>query len=109
MQDDDKTYRDAQVLIHELIERHEGNLRGLSFVNCEIIGPAILYPDGCIATNVKTFHKPKDVLWEVYPGRKLVGAVYMESCTFEDCTFYHIGFAGLPNQIQLWRETMSEE
>jgi len=109
MQDDDKTYRDTQVLIHELIERHEGNLRGLSFVDCEIIGPSVIYSRNCIAHNIKTFHKPKGMLWEVHPGRKLIGAVLMDSCTFEDCTFHHIGFAGLPKQIQLWRETMSEE
>ena len=109
MQDDEKTYRDTQVLIHELIERHEAKLKGLSFVNCSIIGPAVLYLQYCIADTIKTQHGPRDVLWEVHAGRKLIGAVLMESCTFENCTFHHIGFAGLPAQIQLWRETMSRE
>ncbi len=109
MQDDDNTYRDTKVSIYELIDRHEGKLKGLSFVNCTLVGPAVLYLHYCIADGMRTQHGPRDVLWEVRPGRKLIGAVLMESCTFENCTFHNIGFAGLPAQIQLWRETMFGE
>lgn len=108
MQDDDKTYRDTTVSVCELLAKHKV-LRGLSFLDCQINGPAILYFQNCIVTDITTKYGPDHVLWELKPGRRLVGAVVADACTFENCMFHGIGIAGSPRQIKEWREAIHGE
>lgn len=104
MQDDDKTYRDTVVRLCELAG-DEGVLQGLSFVNCEVRGPAVLGVRESIFRSNKWTGDPDSVLWEVPKSRPyIVGQLTVLGCTFEECTFVNVGYAGRPEEVQAMRE-----
>lgn len=74
-------------------------LKGLTFQNCRIIGPAVLVPLGEGSMNHCTFDVEQGgtdaIFWEITPDREyVVGAVALVDCHFSSCTFVSIGLAG---------------
>jgi len=83
-----------------------GIVRGQTFEDKEIVGPAVLVPvgegnnlSGCL------FPSPSEsFLWETPAGLQKFGAVYLVDCTFHRCTFGPtIGLAVAPEQAQAMR------
>ena len=76
----------------------EATLRGKTFTDCVIEGPALVAAmgettfDGCnmgVVTDARSLtYTPQ--------GPLLVGAIGLEDCRFVRCRFVHIGFTGAP-------------
>lgn len=77
-------------------------LDGLTFRNCQIIGPAILVPQGRTGFAHCGWDAPDlDALfWEIGPNRRaVVGAVVALNCVFSACKFSLVGLAG-PTELR---------
>lgn len=70
-----------------------------------IVGPGLLYPfdstfDGCEWT--VDFDS---AFWPIAPGRdRVVGAVFVERCTFVDCVFNGVGIAAPEGERDRYRQ-----
>lgn len=104
-----KRYKGQTLSIHGV--PRQGNLIvGVTFEDCTIIGPAVVVPtatsfSGCgfnVAGNVES------ILWVVTPERDpVVGAIGLSGCSFVRCKFEKIGIAGRPDDIAMWRRSLS--
>jgi hypothetical protein len=104
MQDDDNVYRDTVVRLCELAG-DTATLQGLGFINCEIRGPAVLVGHESIFDNNTWRGNPDAVLWEVpWERQNIIGAIQAVRCSFEECTFIGVGYAGRPEAIQQIKE-----
>ena len=77
-------------------------LEGLTFQNCQIIGPTVLVPLGSTAIVHCTYDAPDidAIFWEIPEGRTaVVGAIAALDCTFSTCRFFNVGLAG-PRQLR---------
>jgi hypothetical protein len=103
---DPKTHEHRVIWLRDLVP-DDGVLDGHTFVDCEVNGPAVLVLQGDhTVLGHNDFGGPslEAVLWEVAPDRPtVVGAVLALNCTFNDCRFRRIGFAGPPDFIQKMR------
>ncbi len=86
-------------------------LERLNFLNCRIVGPAVLVPLG----ETQILHCGFDasgveaVYWEIPPSRtEIVGAVGLQDCTFSNCTFVLIGLAGPPEMRSMLEAGFSD-
>lgn len=89
----DDVVRMAALTVNTLI------LEGLTFQNCQIIGPAILVPQGRTSLIHCTWDAPgaDAVFWEIPVTRRfVVGAVAVLDCTFSACRFLNVGLGGPP-------------
>lgn len=105
MQPADKRYEDRVVRISEMVAV-DGVLDGFTFVGCQVNGPAVLILIGnSTITHCNLGGPTMDaVLWEIPPARTVVaGAIAVQSCHFEGCSFQNIGFAGQADAIALFR------
>jgi len=87
-----------------------GYLQGLSFINCEIRGPAVLSARETMITNPRWQGDPDSILWEVFYERAakgVTGTILALRCSFEDCTFVKVGYAGRTDEIQSIRASMN--
>ncbi len=94
----DRQFRNQVVRIPDLTV-NTFVLERLEFLNCRILGPAVLVPQGRTSIVHCGWDAPSaDALfWEIPPSRQLiVGAVAVVDCTFSLCTFTGIGLAGPP-------------
>lgn len=92
----DGKFRDEIVRIAELTV-NEALLENLEFSNCRIIGPAVLALLNDNTLISCRFDAPdlNALYWVVPPDRPIVmGAVGVRGCTFSNCSFDQIGFAG---------------
>ncbi len=71
-------------------------LRGYTFSNCRIIGPAVLVPVGRTTISHSDLGPSLEaIFWELNATRQAVsGAIWVVDCTFSACAFVDIGFAG---------------
>ena len=88
-------------------------LENLTFEQCEIVGPAILFinPDWKITLTSPSFGIPggrfDDLVWEVPPSKNaVIGAVGVKDCTFRGCRFEGVGLAGAPVVIAHIRKAL---
>jgi hypothetical protein len=73
----------------------EAVIRGHTFEDCTIMGPAVLVFRDCDLVDPTLRGKLDAILWEVWPDREWVlGAVLVERCRFLQCRFENIGIAG---------------
>lgn len=71
-------------------------LENLTFINCQIIGPAVLAIQENVEISNSEFEADvNSIFWVVPDDRPQVfGAVGVRNCTFSACTFRSVGFAG---------------
>jgi len=85
-------------------------LDGFFFEGCQIIGPAVL----AVLNNVTLTNNRFDgdlsaLIWEVPISRQsVIGAIGIQNCTFNNCTFTRIGLAGPPEFITKLRQALAE-
>ena len=102
---DDRTYRDKVIRPWDVAEQ-DGSMRELVFEKCHVEGPAVLVPMGCSFIS-NTFEADSSAMfWEIDPSTRpvIVGAFHVVNCTFEECRFRNVGFAGPPELIAQFRE-----
>lgn len=92
----DAEFRDEVVRLAALTV-NSSTIEGYRFLNCRVIGPAIL----ALLDRVTITHCRWDapgmeaIFWEVPPERQVViGAVGVIDCTFSNCAFENVGIAG---------------
>ncbi len=103
----DKTYESRVVRLSELAG-DEAVIRGFVFIDCEVRGPAIIYPHNCNFVQGSITGPADAVLWEIPLERTyVIGAILVEDCTFERCRFTSVGFAGNPDFIAMMRNEVA--
>lgn len=77
-------------------------IQGYTFINCRIVGPAVLAV--LSEVSIEHCHFEADInslFWEVDPATRptVYGAVGIQDVSFSNCTFQAIGFAG-PRELR---------
>lgn len=86
-------------------------IEGCTFINCQIVGPAVLALVDSVNLTHCTFEAEVNALfWEVDPeARPMVyGAVEVREVTFSECSFQAIGFAGTKELREQMETGLSE-
>jgi hypothetical protein len=81
-------------------------LEGFEFIECEILGPAVLAFIDRVTLTYSSFDGDFNaMLWEIPMSRlRVIGAIGLSNCTFTRCTFRRIGFAGPAEFIAQFRK-----
>jgi hypothetical protein len=99
-------YEDRVLRLAELIEANTNRVENAVFVNCQIYGPAVMFPDGGSISNCNfdaaDMHQ---VVWAIPPDEPKVGGIHVVNCEFEKCRFSMIGVAVTPEKAE---EMLSE-
>jgi hypothetical protein len=84
--------------VNDVLTDHE-------FVNCEIVGPAILVPLAGVEFIDSVFEgDPEAMLWEIPEYRtRVIGGIGLQRCRFRGCRFSRIGFAGPPDFVKAFK------
>ena len=96
-------YRDQTVRLADLAAL-EDVLSGLTFENCEIVGPAVVVLLG--DTKVADCHWTGDadaVLWPAHGREQVVGAIGLKDCTITGCQFFRVGMLVPDDQLPMVR------
>lgn len=94
----DRQFRNQVIRISELTV-NTIVLERLEFLNCRILGPAVLVPQGQTSIVHCGWEAPNAdaIFWEIPPVRTvIIGAVAVVDCIFSSCTFSMVGLAGPP-------------
>lgn len=74
-------------------------IEGYEFVDCLLLGPAVVYLDRCHLENPR-WRAPGGLpalFWEIPRHREvIIGAIRLLNCTLVGCTFEAVGIAGPP-------------
>lgn len=103
--DPPNVYRNRIVRISELATVDDV-LVELVFEKCEIVGPAVL----AILGGNQIRHVNIDsvnALWDIPVDRRYVGAIGLQACLFEDCSFRRCGFVGPPDVMAKFRQAFT--
>lgn len=97
----DRTYRNTSIRLPELAVVSD-TLRGLTFENCTIHGPAVILPLRGTSIQNCTFDGPAEgLIWVLEAGREMIiGAIGVRECAFFGCRFQGIGLAVRPEDRQ---------
>jgi hypothetical protein len=107
--DDDRRYEERVLRIHQLLA-DDPILSGFTFVGCLISGPAVLVvqPGSTIIGCRFDTTDLEALLWEIPDSRsRVIGAIAVVDCYFERCTFKDIGFAGVVEQLNQFRQSLA--
>lgn len=104
-------YRGRTIKIATMVSAKEPVLKGQNFQGCHIEGPAVLFLGEDVVMEANTFGLPdgnvETMLWEIGPNRPVTfGAIQVQRCRFEDCTFKEIGFTGTAATLDLFRSDL---
>jgi hypothetical protein len=93
----DRKFRNDPVRIADLTVNRT-TIEDYEFVNCRILGPAVLIiRDSTITACSWDAPGLDSIFWEISPARlQVVGAVGVFRCLFSNCRFEGIGIAGPP-------------
>lgn len=88
-------------LVVEAARRGEPAIKGKTFVDCFLEGPAVLLPiagcqfDGCNMGDI--MGDARNLLLAPVSPQKVTGTVPFEQCSFINCRFEKVGFTGTPS------------
>lgn len=102
MSKDRTIYEDRVLKITDLVPRNTNRIENTTFVNCQLYGPAVIFPDGDTTLNNPTFDAPgpDQVVWPIPPDEPKIGGISAINCDFEGCRFSMIGLAVTPEQAE---------
>ena len=86
-----RIYRNESVRLSDLTAL-EDVVDGVTFANCEILGPAVIVLLG--DTHVNGCHWSGDaeaIIWPAHGRNEVVGAIGLKDCVLTDCELYRIG------------------
>jgi hypothetical protein len=88
-------FRNEVVRIADLTV-NTNTIEAVEFSNCQIIGPAVLVPQGSSSFISCTWPGSVEaIFWEIPSERThVIGAVAAVDCTFSECRFVEVGLAG---------------
>ena len=103
----DGIYRNTLLRISDLAVTSD-LLEGLTFENCQIVGPAVLgVLNNNTFVNCNWEGPPEAIIWEVPEDRPVLGVIGLQTCTFAGCHFQRISMAMNSPMAQLFREGIS--
>ena len=94
-------YEDRVLKLTDLVARNTNRVEESTFVNCQIYGPAVVFPEDCEINNC-AFDAPnmEVVVWAIPPDEPKLGGVHAINCIFEGCRFSMIGLATTPERAE---------
>lgn len=99
-------YRDEAIYLPKLAVAGP-RLKGYEFHNCLLTGPAIATILGATSMRGCGFRHGagsfEDLLIELPEGRRVIGVIGLDDCTFDRCTFEEVGFAGTRDMLDKMR------
>jgi len=81
-------------------------LDGVTFEDCALRGPAVVYPLGRIVFEDCEWDAPANVVWWDRWPEEVTGVLALENCRFVRCRFFGVGFLGDKNLVALAQEHM---
>jgi hypothetical protein len=87
----DRTYRNQTIRLTDLTVVNDV-IEGMTFENCNIIGPAVIafLPPGELR-NSGFDGDEEGLLWDVGERQHIIGAIGLSGCTIVGCRFQRIG------------------
>jgi hypothetical protein len=91
--------RDRQVRVVDIPRSLDGWIRQKTFVDCDLVGPAIIYPPLCemvgVMFGLPFFQSVESILWPRNPQTRAVcGIIGMAQCRFQGGQTFNLGFTG---------------
>lgn len=100
------------VQISSLLPPGAGNIiRGRTFEDVNVVGPAIVTPIINVALEsckfpIRDGGSINEILWEITLPRVVVGVIGLENCSFRHCKFIGIGFMGSRDFLDLLKKDL---
>lgn len=94
-----QTLRGLSIRIADLA-RDDFIIRGRTFEDCHIYGPACIAPLGTTFITGNSFDAPPDAVFIGVEQDNISGAIGVEDCVFRRCTFKRIGIIGPSDYIE---------
>lgn len=99
----DRSYRNQVVRLTDLTVTDDV-IRGVTFENCTLVGPAVVVVMGGTLSGC-VFEGPTDALfWPIGTRRHVIGAVGLSDCTLVGCRFQRIAVAYTDEQEAMFRQ-----
>lgn len=103
MDEPPKIYEGESLSFHDIADQN-GVMRGMSFVNCELRGPAVLVSSQSYWGRNRISNSIEYAVYDLPPERReIVGAFFAFRCHFEGCLFRGVGFMVHPDQIDAFK------
>ena len=100
------------VPITEVPTEADGFIRLKHFIDCDVIGPAVVFATRCDFAHLSfavAGDSLESILWPVNPAAPtILGAIGMDQCRFEQGRIFHIGFAGGPEALDALRHDLGD-
>lgn len=98
---------------HRLVDYADrfGIVRGLGAIDATFVGPCVILPRSTEMT-APTFMTPNvdALIWELAPDRtSVLGAIALDACVFDRCTFREIGVALPSDAIAAFLSTITTD
>ena len=103
MRPGDRAYRNTSIRLTELAVV-SAVLRDLTFENCTIHGPAVVWLQGSSMTNCSFGGNEEGLFWDLGDRIFVIGAIALVNCTIVGCRFEGIGLAVTPSDRDMFRE-----
>ena len=109
MDESPQVHEDEVIEICTLLDE-EGAIQNRGFLNCVIVGPAVLGTSQSYWKGNCTTSRVHDAVYDLVSSHTVVpGAIAVFRCSFEGCLFHRIGFATHADQRARFRGTFVEE
>jgi len=108
-------YDKAQIWLPQLVAEAMGaglsTIRGKTFVDCRLEGPAVVMPVGGCSFDACdmgfTSGDIRNLLLSPVGPQKVTGVIAFEACTFLRCKFHAVGFTGAPDFLKNFHAELS--
>lgn len=87
----DVAFTDKRILLNDFVLPSFPVIQGKTFVNCDIVGPAVIYFS--ITTSAQPIRQPRiDAVWVPSNARptNLANVFYFDQCSFRNCSFQRV-------------------
>ncbi len=109
MDEPPQTYEGEEVEIYTLADEY-GAVQNHGFVDCTIVGPAVLATSESYWAKNRTTSRLDYVVLDLNPEQTVVnGAILVHRCSFERCLFHRIAFFVHADQREAFRREFVEE
>ena len=102
-----QSHEGESIRLSELADE-QGVVRNHGFLRCEILGPALVVLSGVYFNENRIDGFPDGCIYDVGEDRqRWVGAIIVDGCPFESCTFSNVGFTGPPEDLRAMKDSIS--
>lgn len=100
----DRHYRSQMIRLSDLTVT-EDIIRGVTFENCTLVGPAVVVLLGTTSLQRATIDGDTEgALWPIGARERVLGAIGLADCVVVGCRFQRIGFAVPETQEAIFRQ-----